>query len=163
MSMTKQELIKTIANSAAITLKEAEQAVNTLVDLLVDEVKTEGRFALAGVGVFTQVTRAAKERPEPQDRRPHPDPREEVREVPPRRQLQGDAERVGTRPYPLGLGGIVQPEASICFPGGCLRAGCRAKKKSILALWSYRISILRTQTFLLTISNTYIVFFEIPI
>lgn len=60
MSMTKQEIIKTIAKSAAITLKEAEQAVNTLVDLLVDEVKTEGRFALAGVGVFTLITRAAK-------------------------------------------------------------------------------------------------------
>ena len=60
MSMTKQELIKTIANSADITLKAAEKAVNTLTDLLVDEVKTEGRFALAGVGVFTRVTRAAR-------------------------------------------------------------------------------------------------------
>jgi DNA-binding protein HU-beta len=70
MSMTKQELIKTVANSAAITLKEAEGAVNTLVDLLVDEVKTEGRFALAGVGVFTQVTRAAKTGRGPRDGSP---------------------------------------------------------------------------------------------
>jgi DNA-binding protein HU-beta len=61
MSMTKQELIKTVANSAEITLKAAEKAVNTLTDLLVDEVKTEGRFALAGVGVFTRVDRAAKD------------------------------------------------------------------------------------------------------
>jgi DNA-binding protein HU-beta len=59
--MTKQELIKVIADSAEITLKAAEQAVNTLTDLLVDEVKTEGRFALAGVGVFTPVDRAAKD------------------------------------------------------------------------------------------------------
>ena len=61
MSMTKPELIKIIANSAEITLKAAEQAVNTLTDLLVDEVKTEGRFALAGVGVFALVERAAKD------------------------------------------------------------------------------------------------------
>ena len=68
--MTKQELIKTVANSAAITLREAEQAVNTLIALLVDEVKTEGRFALAGVGVFTAVTRAARERRNPQTGEP---------------------------------------------------------------------------------------------
>ena len=58
--MLKSELIKIIANSAEITLKAAEKAVNTLTDLLVDEVKTEGRFALAGVGVFTEVVKAAK-------------------------------------------------------------------------------------------------------
>ena len=60
MSMTKPELIKIIADNADITLKAAEKAVTTLTDLLVDEVKTEGRFALAGVGVFARVTRAAK-------------------------------------------------------------------------------------------------------
>ena len=61
MGMTKPELIKVIADSAEITLKAAEAAVNTLTDLLVDEVKTEGRFALAGVGVFTEVVRAARD------------------------------------------------------------------------------------------------------
>jgi DNA-binding protein HU-beta len=66
MSMTKQEIVKVIADSASITLKAAEKAVNTLTDLLVDEVKTEGRFVLAGVGVFTEVTRAAKEGRNPQ-------------------------------------------------------------------------------------------------
>jgi DNA-binding protein HU-beta len=60
MSMTKQELTKVIADSAEITLKAAEKAVNTLVDILVDEVKTEGRFALDGIGVFTRVDRAAR-------------------------------------------------------------------------------------------------------
>lgn len=60
MSMTKPELIKVIAGSAEITLKAAEEAVNTLTDLLIDEVKIEGRFALAGVGVFTKVVRAAR-------------------------------------------------------------------------------------------------------
>jgi DNA-binding protein HU-beta len=70
MSMTKQELIKVIANSAEITLKAAEKAVNTLTDLLVDEVKTEGRFVLAGVGVFALVTRAAKEGRDPRDGSP---------------------------------------------------------------------------------------------
>jgi DNA-binding protein HU-beta len=60
MSMTKQELIKVVANSAEITQNAAEIAVNTLRDLLVDEVKTNGRFALDGIGVFTEVTRAAR-------------------------------------------------------------------------------------------------------
>ena len=68
--MTKQELIKIVADSAEITLKAAEQAVNTMTDLLVDEVKTEGRFALAGVGVFTQVARAAKTGRDPRDGSP---------------------------------------------------------------------------------------------
>jgi len=58
--MTKQELIKIIADSAEITLKAAEKAVNTMTALLVDEVKTEGRFVLAGVGVFTQVYRSPR-------------------------------------------------------------------------------------------------------
>jgi nucleoid DNA-binding protein len=65
MSMTKPEIVKVIANSAEITLKAAEKAVNTLTDLLVDEVKTEGRFALFGVGVFTRVTREARARRNP--------------------------------------------------------------------------------------------------
>jgi DNA-binding protein HU-beta len=60
MSMTKQEIIKVIADSASITQDAAGIAVNTLRDLLVDEVKTEGRFALDGVGVFTRVDRAAR-------------------------------------------------------------------------------------------------------
>lgn len=60
MSMTKPEIIKVIADSAGITLEAAYKAVNTLTDLLVDEVKTEGRFVLAGVGVFTEVVKAAK-------------------------------------------------------------------------------------------------------
>jgi DNA-binding protein HU-beta len=68
--MTKQELIKIVADSSEITQKAAEQAVNTMTDLLVDEVKTEGRFALAGVGVFTLVTRAAKTVRDPRNGEP---------------------------------------------------------------------------------------------
>lgn len=61
MSMTKQELIKVIADSAGITQEAAGIAVNTLRDILVDKVMIEGRFALDGVGVFTLVDRAAKD------------------------------------------------------------------------------------------------------
>jgi len=60
MSMTKQELVKLVSDNAGITMNAAEIAVNTLTDLLVYEVKTKGRFALAGVGVFTRVDRAAR-------------------------------------------------------------------------------------------------------
>lgn len=60
MSMTKPEIVKLISDTAGITQAAAEKAVNTMTDLLVDEVKTEGRFVLAGVGVFTRVERAAK-------------------------------------------------------------------------------------------------------
>ena len=60
MSMTKNELTKIVADNAEITLKAAGKAVNTLIDILVDEVKTEGRFALDGIGVFTRVDRSAR-------------------------------------------------------------------------------------------------------
>ena len=118
MSMTKQEIIKVIANSAEITLKAAEKAVNTLTDLLVDEVKTEDRFLLAGVGVFTRVDPGGEGRSEPPDRRTHPDPREESREVPPGCQLQGEAEQLATQHYPPGLGRIASQKHPYASPGG---------------------------------------------
>jgi DNA-binding protein HU-beta len=59
MSMTKQEIAKVIADNAGITLAAAFKAINTVTDLLVDEVKTKGRFVLAGVGVFTRTERVA--------------------------------------------------------------------------------------------------------
>lgn len=68
--MTKPELIKVVADNAEITLKAAEKAVNTMTDLLVDEVKTEGRFALAGVGVFTLVERTARTGRDPRNGQP---------------------------------------------------------------------------------------------
>jgi DNA-binding protein HU-beta len=58
--MTKQEMAKIIANNAGITQKAANHAVAIVVDLLVDEVRTTGRFDLYGVGVFTKVERAAR-------------------------------------------------------------------------------------------------------
>ena len=60
MSMTKQELIKIIADNAGITQAAANQAVDILKDALVEEVKATGRFALDGIGVFTKVERAAR-------------------------------------------------------------------------------------------------------
>lgn len=70
MSMTKPEIVKLISDNAGITLKAAEQTVNTMADLLVDEVKTDGRFVLAGVGVFTLVDRAAKVGRDPRNGEP---------------------------------------------------------------------------------------------
>ena len=70
MSMSKPELIKIVADSAAITLKAAEQAVNTLTREIVEQVWANGRFALDGIGVFTRVDRAARTGRDPRNGSP---------------------------------------------------------------------------------------------
>jgi DNA-binding protein HU-beta len=60
ITKTKQELIDAVRQQAHITQAQAVRAVNAITQNLIDTVTGMGRFALAGVGVFSMVTRAAR-------------------------------------------------------------------------------------------------------
>lgn len=64
--MTKDQLIKEVAREAVITQAAAQTAVNLLAETIVSEVKSTGRFALPGVGVFTLKKKAARAGRNPQ-------------------------------------------------------------------------------------------------
>lgn len=58
--MTKAELIAKIAEETGITKNQADKVINTLVDVMTDEIKTNGNMTLAGLGSFTVVRREAR-------------------------------------------------------------------------------------------------------
>lgn len=58
--MTKAELIAKIAEETGITKSQADKVVNTLVEVVTDEIKTAGNMTLAGLGSFTVVRREAR-------------------------------------------------------------------------------------------------------
>jgi len=58
--MTKAELITKLAESAGITKTQADKLLNTLVDVVTDEIKSNGNMTLAGLGSFAVVHREAR-------------------------------------------------------------------------------------------------------
>jgi DNA-binding protein HU-beta len=64
--MNKSGVIKELAREACITQAAAAMALDRVRDIIVSEVKDNGRFELSGVGVFTLVERAARTGRNPQ-------------------------------------------------------------------------------------------------
>ncbi len=58
--MTKAELIAKIAEETGLTKSQADKVLNTLVDVVTEEIKTGGNMTLAGLGSFTVVRREAR-------------------------------------------------------------------------------------------------------
>lgn len=66
--MNKSELIKLVAEELGFTQGDTEQVINYAFDTVGKAIKTEGRVAIHGFGIFKQVHRKASTRPNPQDR-----------------------------------------------------------------------------------------------
>lgn len=58
--MTKVELISAMAEKAMISKKDAEKAVNALVDVVCDELGKGGSVQITGFGTFSVADRAAR-------------------------------------------------------------------------------------------------------
>ena len=58
--MKKMELIQVIAKEAGITQVQAKVALEAILETSTRTLKKQGRFALAGLGVFTVVKRARR-------------------------------------------------------------------------------------------------------
>lgn len=58
--MTKAELIAKIADETGITKTQADKVLNTLVEVMTDEIKSSGNMTLAGIGSFSVVRREAR-------------------------------------------------------------------------------------------------------
>ena len=63
--MTKVELIAAVAADAGLTKKDAEKAVNSVVDAITEALKQGDKVSLVGVGTFE-----VRERPERKGRNP---------------------------------------------------------------------------------------------
>ena len=68
--MKKTELISQLARQNDISQAAARAIVNALVDIVINTIKTEKRFALAGLGVFRLVRRAKRTCRNPQTGEP---------------------------------------------------------------------------------------------
>ena len=68
--MTKAELITKLAEETGLTKSQVDKVVNTLVDVMSDEIKTNGAITLAGLGSFTVVRREARKGHNPQTKAP---------------------------------------------------------------------------------------------
>lgn len=64
--MNKTELVAAIAESADLTKKQAEAAVNAFTNVITDEVANGGKVALVGFGTFEQGQRSARTGRNPQ-------------------------------------------------------------------------------------------------
>lgn len=58
--MRKGELIEALANKLGTTKKAAEEAIESLVDIVVDEIEKTGKSGIPGLGAFTKSTRKAR-------------------------------------------------------------------------------------------------------
>ena len=68
--MTKAELIAQVAADAQIRKVDAERAINSLIKIVSESLKSEGRLALAGFGTFMVTERKAREGRNPQTGKP---------------------------------------------------------------------------------------------
>lgn len=50
--MNKNELIRTMANKAGITLKDADCALNSFIEAVTEELKNGGKIQISGFGSF---------------------------------------------------------------------------------------------------------------
>ncbi|MDR0882053.1 MAG: HU family DNA-binding protein [Candidatus Adiutrix sp.] len=58
--MTKAELVAKLAENTGITKNQADKVLNSLVEVMTDELKSSGGMALAGLGSFSVVRREAR-------------------------------------------------------------------------------------------------------
>jgi DNA-binding protein HU-beta len=68
--MTKAELVARLAEDTETTQAQAAKSLNSLIAILVDEIKDSGGVALAGLGSFTLVERAARQGFNPKTKEP---------------------------------------------------------------------------------------------
>ena len=64
--MTKPELVKAVATEAEMTNKDAEKAVNAMLEVITDALGRGEKGQLSGVGTFEISERAAREGRNPQ-------------------------------------------------------------------------------------------------
>lgn len=86
--MTKAELIAQVAGEAQIRKVDAEKAINSLIRIVTDALKKDGRLALAGFGTFQVAQRKAREGRNPQTGKPIKIPATRVVKFKPGKQLK---------------------------------------------------------------------------
>jgi DNA-binding protein HU-beta len=86
--MTKAELIAQVAGEAQIRKVDAEKAINSLVSIVSETLKSSGRLALAGFGTFVVAERKAREGRNPQTGKPIKIPATKVVKFKPGKQLK---------------------------------------------------------------------------
>ena len=86
--MTKAELIAQVANEAQVKKVDAEKAVNSLIRVISNTLKSQGRLALAGFGTFLVAPRKAREGRNPQTGKPIKIPATKVVKFKPGKQLK---------------------------------------------------------------------------
>lgn len=86
--MTKAELISQVASEAQLKKGDAEKAVNSLIRIISDTLKSQGRLALAGFGTFVVAERKAREGRNPQTGKPIKIPATKVVKFKPGKQLK---------------------------------------------------------------------------
>lgn len=64
--MNKQELVASVAEKAGMTKKDAEKAINALIDSIKGALKTGDKVSLVGFGTFEVRNRAARSGRNPQ-------------------------------------------------------------------------------------------------
>ncbi|MDR1111643.1 MAG: HU family DNA-binding protein [Deltaproteobacteria bacterium] len=68
--MTKAELVAKLAEDTEMTQAQATKALNSLLSVLVDEIKTNGGIALSGLGSFSLVSRSERQGFNPKTKEP---------------------------------------------------------------------------------------------
>jgi DNA-binding protein HU-beta len=86
--MTKAELIAQVASEAQVKKVDAEKAVNSLIRVVANTLKSQGRLALAGFGTFVVAQRKAREGRNPQTGKPIKIPATKVVKFKPGKQLK---------------------------------------------------------------------------
>jgi len=86
--MTKSELIAQVAGEAQVKKADAEKAVNALLKVMSETLKSQGRLALAGFGTFVVAERKAREGRNPQTGEPLKIPASKVVKFKPGKQLK---------------------------------------------------------------------------
>jgi DNA-binding protein HU-beta len=87
-TMTKAELIAQVAGEAQVRKVDAEKAINSLIRIVSETLKSQGRLALAGFGTFAVSERKAREGRNPQTGKPIKIPATKVVKFKPGKQLK---------------------------------------------------------------------------
>jgi DNA-binding protein HU-beta len=86
--MTKADLIAQVAAEAQVRKVDAEKAINSLIRIVSEALKAQGRLALAGFGTFMVTERKAREGRNPQTGSPIKIPATKVVKFKPGKQLK---------------------------------------------------------------------------
>jgi len=68
--MNKSDLVSAVADKASITKKDAEKSINTIVEVITEQLAKGGKVQLVGFGTFDVAKRAAREGRNPQTGEP---------------------------------------------------------------------------------------------